>query len=108
MREFQTCAAYAVSAPTGLWNVATGGAARPCCGPTRNPWKANEERVSHSFFLFAPEGRRRFVEQRKDIYARRSPDDAMNFTFTGFPAVRGPRPTAWAATQGRPYDGTTA
>jgi len=52
--------------------------------------------------------------------ARRSPDDAMNFTFTGLPPVRAPRPTAWAATQGRPgqrhwaptqgcpYDGPTA
>ena len=32
----------------------------------------------------------------------------MNFTFTGLPAVRAPRPTAWAPTQGRPCDGPTA
>jgi len=31
----------------------------------------------------------------------------MNFTFTGFLPGRAPRPTAWAATQGCPYDGTT-
>jgi hypothetical protein len=50
--------AYAVSAPTGRRIVAAGGAARPPCGPTRNPWKEGEEIVSHPFFLFAPAGRR--------------------------------------------------
>jgi len=35
-------------------------------------------------------------------------DDPMNITFTSFLPARAPRPTAWAATQGRPYDGTTA
>ena len=31
-----------VVAPTGRRSIATGGAARPQCGPTRNPWKAYE------------------------------------------------------------------
>jgi len=31
-----------VVAPTGRKGVATGGAARPQCGSTRNPWKAYE------------------------------------------------------------------
>jgi hypothetical protein len=35
-------------------------------------------------------------------------DDPMNITFTSFLPVRGPRPTAWATTQGRPYDAATA
>jgi hypothetical protein len=62
----QSPAAHAVSAPTGRWVVAAGGAARPRCGPTRNPWKTD---IPHP--LFAPEGRRRFLGRRKDACARR-------------------------------------
>ena len=48
---------FAVSAPTGRRNVATGGAARPHGGPTRNPWKADEGKgVEVLFFFFRPGG----------------------------------------------------
>jgi len=56
----------AVSAPTGRRSVATGGAARPHGGPTRNPWK-----VDIPYHLFAPAGRWRFLGRRKDVCARR-------------------------------------
>ena len=62
----QSRLAYAVSAPTGRRVVAAGGAARPQCGPTRNPWK-----VDIPYHLFAPAGRRRFLGRRKDACARR-------------------------------------
>jgi len=57
-------------APTGRRRVATGGAARPRGGPTRNPWKADEENRSRFFSFFAPAGRRRLVERRTDNDAR--------------------------------------
>jgi len=49
---------------TGRRVVATGGAARPQCGRTRNPWKADEEKGVGVFFpFFAPAGRRRFLSE---------------------------------------------
>jgi hypothetical protein len=42
------------TAPPGRPSVAAGAAARPLCGPTRNPWK-----VDRPDPLFAPAGRRR-------------------------------------------------
>jgi len=51
--------AVTLQAPAGRRVVATGGAARPHGGPTRNPWKA-EIRDPPFFILFAPAGRRGF------------------------------------------------
>jgi len=60
-----------LAAPTGRRVVATGGAARPQCGPTRNPWKADEGKGVGVFPpFFAPAGRRGFLGRRKDAYAR--------------------------------------
>jgi len=43
---------FAVFAPTGRRNVAAGGAARSLRDPTRNPWKADEQKESIVFFSF--------------------------------------------------------
>ena len=64
---------FAVSAPSGRRNVAAGGAARPPCGPTRNPWKADERESFLPYSFFAPAGRRRFSQRRKHARVRRFP-----------------------------------
>jgi hypothetical protein len=51
----------------GPRNVATGGATRPLCGPSRNPWKAESPDNRYSSFSFRPSGAKGVSEPQESF-----------------------------------------
>ena len=60
-----------------------------------------------TLFLFRPGGAKKILAAPKARPRPAIPRGCNELYFYRMP-VRGPRPTAWAATQGRPYDAATA